>query len=178
MDEEREGDGQMKKTIIVLALMMFAAGCAVIDEQLTGPRVRVEPQESYGYTPSYGYMPMYSNYYNPYMWSGWYGWWSPYWLYGYYSPYGSYNPYFWGWYNSPSRARQGNRTIITKDQLSKTSVRTIPGRTVTKSSGRTIRSTGSSRTTGSRSGAGRAISSRSGSSSSSRGSSGTRIKKK
>lgn len=163
----------MKKTLIVLALLMVAAGCAVIDEQYTVPRARVEYQDSYGYGPSYGYPSMYSHYYNPYLWSGWYGWWSPYWLYGYYSPYGSYNPYFWGWYYAPSRIVQGERTVINKDRLSRTqSVRAVPRGTVTRSSGRTVRSSGS-RATISRSG-----SSRSSSSSSGRGSSGTRIKKK
>ena len=159
----------MKKIVIVLALLMFAAGCAVIDTQFTGPQIRVQTQGPSNYTP------MYSHYYSPYMWSGWYGWWSPYWLYGYYSPYGSYNPYFWGWYNYPSRIGQDGRTILTKDQLSKTSVRNLPGRTVTKSSGKTIRS-GGSRSTVSRSGSSRGTSSRSGSSSSSRGSA-RRIKK-
>lgn len=159
----------MKKILIVLVGLMFVAGCAVIDEQFTGPRIRIGPQESYGYVP------MYSNYYDPFMWTGWYGWWSPYWLYGYYSPYGSYNPYFWGWYYSPTRIRQGERIIISKDGLRKISSRSVSGNTSSKSSGRTVRSIGSRRVV-SRSGAGRTSSTRSGSSS--RGSSGRRVIKK
>jgi hypothetical protein len=169
---QQEGDGQMKKIVIVLALLMFVAGCAILDERYTGPNVRVEPAEEYDYTP------MYSHYYSPYMWSGWYGWWSPYWLYGYYSPYGNYyNPYFWGWYYYPTRTGGGEKTIIEKGQLSKSAIRAIPRRTVTKTSRGTVRSRGS-RSSPPRSGSGRAVSSRSGSSSSGRSSGGSRVIKK
>jgi hypothetical protein len=159
----------MKKTIFVLVLIALVSSCTVIDPQFTEKRIRVEPSESYGYRPYYS--PHYSSYYyNPYMWSGWYGWWSPYWLYGYYSSYGPYNPYFWGWYNyGYGRGRVSTydgRSVITKRQLGKGTVRSVPSR-ISRGSARTVRSSGSHGTV-SRSGAGRAVSSRSGSSGSSR----------
>ena len=160
----------MRKIIFVLALIALVSSCTVIDPQYTGKRIRVEPSEPYGYQPYYS--PHYSSYYhNPYMWSGWYGWWSPYWLYGYYSSYGPYNPYFWGWYNyGYGRGRAityGGKKVITKRQLGKGTVRSVPSSRISRGSTRSGRST-VSRGTISRSGAGRATSSRSGSSSSRR----------
>lgn len=173
----------MKKLLIVLALIALVSSCTVIDPQFTGKRIRVEPEETHGYSPHYSpyYGSYYDSYYSPYMWSGWYGWWSPYWLYGYYNYYGPYNPYFWSWYNyGYGRASvyiSPGKRAITKRQLSKGTVRNVHRGRVIKGSSRTTRSSGT-RGTISRSGSSRATSSRAGSSrsSGSRGSS-SRIKK-
>ncbi|MGD2295655.1 MAG: hypothetical protein PVF22_07440 [Candidatus Aminicenantes bacterium] len=163
----------MKKIIFVLALMVLVTSCTVIDPQYTGKRIRVEPREYYDETPYY--RSYYSPYYSSYMWSGWYGWWSPYWLYGYYSYYGPYNPYFWSWYNYgyPRGRAYSGRTVITKRQLSKGSVRSVPRSRISRGSTRKVHSSGT-RSSISRSGSRRSAVSRG---SSSRGSS-SRVKKK
>ena len=77
----------MKKFVIILPLVMLIAGCVVIDERYTGPRVKVEPDERdayYEYYPSYygSYSGYYDPFYYPYSWIG-LSWWNPFWYYGF-----------------------------------------------------------------------------------------------
>jgi len=169
----------MKKLLIILPLIALIAGCVVIDERYSGPRVRIEPDDSYyDYSPGYynDYYPYYSNYgpysFSPYSWFG-LSMWNPFYYYGLYNSYwGYYGGYYGGYY--PSRY---GRSVVTRRQLKDwRKYGGTSGRKIRASSGTSGRSSGSS-TSVSRGTVSRSSGTRVRSTSSSRGSSGTKIKK-